>query len=55
MHTTSGFLIVDRTRLLRAELKNPNAEEFLALIVIRINGITSYDNTLTIALSDIVI
>ena len=39
-HTTSGFLIVDRTRFLRAELKNPNAEEFSEAI-----GFTLYSNS----------
>jgi peroxiredoxin family protein len=39
-HTTSGFLIVDRTRFLRAELKNPNADEFSEAI-----GFTLYSNS----------
>ena len=39
-HTTSGFLIVDGTRFLRAELKNPNANEFSEAI-----GFTLYSNS----------
>jgi len=39
-HTTSGFLIVDRTRFLRAELKNPDADEFSEAI-----GFTLYSNS----------
>jgi hypothetical protein len=38
-HTTSGFLIVDRTRFLRAELKNPDAKEFSEA-----TGFTLYSN-----------
>ena len=39
-HTTSGFLIADGTRFLRAELRNPNANEFSEAI-----GFTIYSNS----------